>query len=115
MHVQIQPATASVATAAANTQVQVTIAAPGAGYRIVLTGAYFAFSGAVPAAPVRATIDFAGQTIGIGCSGGFTVFEPDSPLKGGDNGSMTLTLPAGGASAVGDVAALYYIAKSSEA
>jgi hypothetical protein len=113
MHVQIQPTTPTVGTAAANTQVQITIPAPGAGRRTMLCDVAFSFSGAAATAPVRATISDGVTTLGIGVTS-TTVFNPSNPIRMAENAVVTITLPAGGVSAVGDIVATSYSAAASE-
>jgi hypothetical protein len=113
MHVQVQPVIPYVGTAAANTQVQVTIPAPGAGRRTLLTDAIFSFTGAVAAAPVRATITDGSTTLGIGVTS-TTTFDPSNPVRFAVNQPVTITLPAGGVSAIGDVVALAYSVDANE-
>ncbi len=113
MHVQLQPTIPVGGTAAANTQVQVVI--PGAaGRRIMLTDCQFSFSGAASAAPVRATVTDGTTTLGYGVTA-LTDINPHNPLAFAPGANVTITLPAGGASAVGDISAAYYTALASEA
>lgn len=112
MHVQAQPATPAVGTAAANTQVQVVITGV-AGRRVMLTSLLMGFSGAVAAAPVRATVSDGTTTMGFALAANLD-FEPANALAFAAGATVTITLPAGGASAVGDIVAGYYLAKSDE-
>lgn len=104
MHV-LQKANDSVAvdsqTAA---QSQAVLAAPGAGFKWRVTSVSASYSGAGVATPVRAVLAVGGVNIGRGVStsdGWQQSFV--NGIDGADNGAVTLTLPTGGAGAVGDV------------
>ncbi len=113
MHVQVQPATPVSATAAANTQVQLVINGT-PGRRIMLTDATFSFTGAAATAPVRATISDGTTTLGYGVTSTLDV-NPHNPFAFAVGANVTITLPAGGTSAVGDIVAAFYSALASEA
>jgi len=113
MHVQLQALTPVGATAAANTQVVLTITGV-AGFHIMLAGLRLGYSGTPPSAsPTRATISDGTTTMGFpvggNSDGGF-----GGPVRFAVGATVTVTLPAGGAAAVGDIAAGYYLAKDEE-
>lgn len=92
-----------------NAQAQATLAAPGAAYRWRVTGVKASYSGAAVATPTRATIALNGQTFGVGVSTSDGWKESFvNPLVGAANGTVVLTLPAGGVGAVGDVVVMGY-------
>ena len=89
-----------------NATASAALAAPGAGFkwRVVAWGA--SFSGTFSANPVRATISNIGSGGGIGAGVGFNSpwhVSLAHPLDAPSNTGVTLALPAGGASTVGDV------------
>jgi hypothetical protein len=113
MHIQVQAATPYVGTAAANTQVQVTITGQ-SGKKFLLSSLMMSFSAALPAAPVRATVSDGTTTLGLALTG-LLDFEPICPIQFASGATVTITLPAGGGTAVGDVAAAGYFVPASEA
>jgi hypothetical protein len=95
-NIAVDSQTAAVTTA--------TLAAPGAGYQWRVTAVSASFSGAAVATPVRAVLAVGGTNVGRGVStsdGWQQSFV--APLLGADNGAVTLTMPSGGAGAVGDL------------
>lgn len=87
-----------------NATATATLAAAGATLRWRVTGIYFGYSGTAIAAAQRATLALNGQTLGFPAGvndNGRITFT--NPLIGATNGTVVLTLPAGGAGAVGDV------------
>lgn len=107
MNSQMTDANSASGTAVANTQVQVVIAAT-AGLRTRLCFAHFGFSGAAPAAPVQATISDGTTTVNLAVGSNPTAYDSNNPLVFATGAAVTLTLPAGGAAAVGNIAAAYY-------
>lgn len=94
--VAIDSQTAAVTTA--------TLAAAGVGFKWRVTAVSASFSGAAVATPVRATLTLNAQVIGRGVStsdGWQQSFT--APLEGADNGTVVLSMPSGGAGAVGDL------------
>jgi len=86
-----------------NATATATLAAAGAGQKWRVTGYGASFSGAAVATPVRATLACNGVTRGHGVSTTAAAAVSDVYLDGADNGTVVLTLPAGGVGAVGDV------------
>lgn len=94
--VAIDSQTAAVTTA--------TLAAAGAGFKWRVTAVSASFSGAAVATPVRATLTINGQVLGRGVStndGWQQTFV--APIESADNGTVVLSMPSGGAGAVGDL------------
>ena len=94
--------TAAIATAA--------LVVPGTGFKWRVTGWRASYSGLAITVGLRATITgLEGVTIGRGVTSS-DAWEVNltSPLDGADNGNVILTLPSGGAGAVGDVSIMGY-------
>jgi hypothetical protein len=88
-----------------NASAVATLAAAGVGFKWRVVGWGASFSGAAVATPVRATLVANAITRGFGVST-TCPWRPDgsvNPFESADNGTVVLTLPAGGAGAVGDV------------
>lgn len=104
MHV-LQKAVDSVAVdSQANALATATLAAPGVGFKWRVTAVSASYSGAAVATPTRAILTANGVAMGRGVStsDGWQQSYVNG-VDGADNGAVTLTLPAGGAGAVGDV------------
>lgn len=104
MNVTNEPNSGIALDSQSNAQAQATLAAAGSGFKWRVTAVSASFSGAAVATPVRATLALNAQTVGRGVStsdGWQQSF--DTPLESADNGTVVLTLPAGGAGAVGDI------------
>lgn len=85
-------------------QAQAVLAAPGVGFKWRVTAVTASYSGAAVATPTRAVLAVGGVNIGRGVStsdGWQQSFV--NGIDGADNAAVTLTLPTGGAGAVGDV------------
>lgn len=87
-----------------NANAVATLAAAGVGFKWRVTGWAASYSGAAVAVPLRATLVANAVTRGFGVSTA-TPWNEDqvNPIDSADNGTVVLTLPAGGAGAVGDV------------
>ena len=106
MHVQHQAATPYVGTAAAGAQVVVTITGV-AGKKFKLCSLTLGYSVANAAATVRATVADGTTTVGIPViSSADFVFQ--SPIEFASGATVTITLPAGAGTSVGDVFASGY-------
>lgn len=114
MHVQVQPSKPIGATAAAGAQAQAVITGV-AGFRVVLTACVLGYSAANPATATRATIADGTTTLGFAIGGpAFDALNGAGPIFFASGASVTITLPAGAAGSVPDIAAAYYLAKADE-
>lgn len=104
MNTILEPNAAPAVDSQSNATAVATLAAAGAGFKWRVSAVSASFSGAAVATPVRATLALNAITMGRGVStsdGWQQSFT--NPLESADNGTVVLTLPAGGAGAVGDV------------
>lgn len=101
-------ASASGGTNAANTQVTVTINGV-ANQRVRIRSIAFGFSGAAPAAPVQATVADGVTTLYYAVSGSGVVHTFGRGWQAAVGANVTITLPAGGAGAIGNVTVEYEI------
>ena len=88
-----------------NLDATATLAAPGVGVKWRVTGWRASYSGLAITVGFRATVTgIEGVTIarGVTSSDAWDV-DLTGPLDGADNGAVSITLPAGGIGAVGDV------------
>lgn len=75
-----------------------------AGFKWRVTAVSASFSGAAVATPVRATLVANGVTMGRGVSTNEAWQQSfPNPIEGADGGAVTLSMPTGGAGAVGDL------------
>lgn len=82
-----------------------TLAVPGVGFKWRVTGWRASYSGVAITVGLRATVTgLEGVTIGRGVTSS-DAWDVDltAPLDGADNGTVAISLPSGGAGAVGDV------------
>jgi hypothetical protein len=86
-----------------NATATATIAAPGVGFKWRIMSWAASYSGAAVATPFRATLVANGITRGFGVSTAVPWGCEDSSIDGADNGAVSVSLPAGGVGAVGDV------------
>ena len=89
----------------ANLTATATLAAPGVGFKWRVTGWSASYSGLSITAGFRATVTgLEGVTIGRGVvSSDAWDVSLAGPIDGADNGTVAISLPAGGVGAVGDV------------
>ena len=96
------------ATGAANGVVTATLAAPGVGLRWKITQAVASFTGAAPSVPIACTITVGPTAFIVGIDSGLQL-PFVNPINGSDNGTAVISLAAGGASVVGQVAIMGYV------
>lgn len=95
------------ATAVAATQVQIVINGV-AGLKTRLSGLALGFSGTAPTSAVQATVSDGVTTMYISVGTAPVVFSPDNPAMFAAGATLTITLPAGSAGAIGSIAGCYY-------
>lgn len=94
-------------TAVANTQVVTTITGA-AGLRTRLGALALGYSAVAPATPIQATVTDGVSTMYFTVTSNGVVFEPANPVMFATGANVVITLPAGGAGAIGSIAATYY-------
>jgi len=107
MNAQLTDSTPIGATAGANTQVQSVIAAV-AGKCIRLTFLAIGYTGAAVAVPLQATVSDGSTTMYLPV-GNLQAWLEACPIKFAVGAAVTITVPAGGAGAIGNIGGAYYV------